>query len=402
MKDEEIFDTKSGISIEEQQEILTQINSIAEKNKQRLSQGAAQLEKPSHIKGGSAAKTAKKRSIFPVAANAAAVIVLVAGSLLLVSFNSKADIQARTGNSVYNLTEKALIEEIRRETAEKIAAKDVEITSISSRLGEVDAQLLVLLSGNQELTSEQLALRETLLLLQSSYRSDLASLQEERSLILEDARSREDQLKSVLDERTRQLASVQNYPGDSTQAASELERLTNERERTASIDAFLQAVIEYYSSDNAGFQGAGNYQNAGVIQTADAVTGNGASGREEELLLKNAQFEDTIAQMQKTIDSFSLGGSAQERRITELNDTVSALRSQNASLTQETAARDRTISSLQSENENLTTANAGLTSTNANISSQLTNVRTANLALEQRISDLENQLAAIRALLTDN
>jgi len=390
MKDEEFIDTESGISIEEQQKILTQINSIAENNKQRLSQGAAQRAQ-NEVKP--AVKSAKKRTIFPIAVNAAAVIVLVAGSLFLISFNSKADIQARTGNAVYNLTEKALIEEIRRETSEKIAEKDIEISSIFSRLGEVDAQLLILLSGNQELTSEQLALRENLMLLQSSYRNDLSLLQEERSLILEDARSREERLKSVLDERTKELASRKEYSGELLLAFNELERLTNEQERTASIDAFLQAVIDYYGASSTD-----GIQNTSAVQNSSGIADNSASGNEEELLLLNAQLEEKIVQMQKTIDSFSLGGSAQERRIAELDDAVLSLRRENASLTQEKTARDRTILSLQGENEDLTTANAGLTSTNANISSQLSNVRAVNLTLEQRVSELEGQLAAIRAL----
>ncbi|MCL2245148.1 MAG: hypothetical protein FWC03_11910, partial [Treponema sp.] len=127
MNEEIIFDAKSGISIEEQKEILARINAIAEKNKQRLSQNA-------HAHGGApdakpaVVKEAKKKPVFPVAFNAAAALVLAAGTFLLFSFNGKIDIQARSGSAVYNLTEKALIEEIRRETSEKIAAKEMEIS----------------------------------------------------------------------------------------------------------------------------------------------------------------------------------------------------------------------------------------------------------------------------------
>jgi len=436
MNNEIFLDTQSGISTEEQQEILTQINGIAEKNKQRLSQTAAQE------KGKTAVKTAKKKSIFPVAVNIAAAAVLIAGSFLLVSFNTRADLQARTGNAVLNITEKALIDEIRRETAEKISAKEREIASISSRLDEVDAQLMLLQSGNQELTSEQLTSRETLLLLQSSYRSDLTLLNAERSHILEDSRSREERLRVVLDERTKELAAQRGYSSELENAVNELERLTNEQEKIASIDAQVSGGFSLISelikngrgvqaslaisslrnfcntntlASSASFQSRKAIYNqsldlmevfAGELAGNSAVkadSGNAANNAaNQELTLANAQLEETIAAMQKTIDSFSTGGSAQERRIAELNDTVSNLRGQNASLTNDAAAKDRNIQTLQGENNTLMTANAGLTSTNAGLSSQLSEIRSANAAQEQRITDLENQRDAILELLRNN
>ena len=452
MNEEIVFDTQSGISIEEQQEILSRINGIAEKNKQRLSQKESAVRE----KGKPAVKTAKKKSVFPVAVNIAAAVVLIAGSFLLISFNERAEVQARKRNAVSNITEKALIDEIRRETAEKISAKEREIFSISSRLEEVDAQLLLLQSGNQELTAEQLTSRETLLLLQSSYRSELALLNEQRSQILEDSRSREERFRVVIDERTKELTS--GYSIELEQAVSELERLTNEQERIASIDAQVSGGLStineliknghisqassaiaglrnfYYNSTAAS---PASYQLTRAVYTqsfdlmeaiigeisvqensgAGADNGNAANNAaDRELALENARLEETIANMQRTIDSFSSGGTTQQRRITELNNTVSNLRSQNASLTQDAAAKDRNIQTLRSENENLvtanagltsanaglTSANAGLTSTNASLSSQLSEVRAANTAQEQRINDLQNQLSAIRELLRNN
>jgi hypothetical protein len=127
--EEIILDEKSGISIEEQKEILTHINGIAEKNRRRLAE-----KESGETHGKTVINPKKKGGIFPLAVNIAAAVILIGGALLLVSFNGKIDMQNRTGGAVYNLTEQALIEEIRKDTSLKLAEKDKEINSIFSRL----------------------------------------------------------------------------------------------------------------------------------------------------------------------------------------------------------------------------------------------------------------------------
>jgi hypothetical protein len=128
------FDSGSGISVEEQKEILAKINGITEKNRQILSQEASGLKKGKKL----AVKAKKSSAVFPVALNIAALLVLCGGGLFLISFNENKDVQIRSGTAVYDFTERALINEIRRDTAEKIAAKEREINLIATRLDDVE------------------------------------------------------------------------------------------------------------------------------------------------------------------------------------------------------------------------------------------------------------------------
>ena len=116
--DEIVFDSKSGISVEEQKEILSKINGIAEKNRRALSEN-------SDVKSGDKQKIKAKKNaaVFPMIVNMAAIAILAGGGYFLVSFNGKKDAQIKTGTAVYNHMERALIEEIRRDTTAKIAAR---------------------------------------------------------------------------------------------------------------------------------------------------------------------------------------------------------------------------------------------------------------------------------------
>jgi chromosome segregation ATPase len=354
-----ILDEKSGIPIEEQKEILTQINGIAENYRRQLS--TKSNSNSPETKNKTVVNSRKSGVIFPLAVNIAAVILLLGGAILLFAFNGRIDAQLKTGSAVYNLTERALIDEIRRETAERIAAKETEISMIVLRLEELDAQLLQLQS--QDMSSEQLIAQENLLILQRSYRNELTVLQEDRMRILEDSRSREAHLRTALDERTREFAIAQQRTmSELDSAINELERLTNERDRLSALDALF----------SGGF--AVLMQNAHLDQ-----------GDNSDLLLKTARLENTIAEMQKTIDAFN---DNQNRTPGELEATITSLRNTNSTLEQSAAEKDRTISSLETEKTQLTHS--------------VTALQEANTAQEQRIVDLNNQLTAIRQLLQDN
>ena len=97
-----VFDTASGISGEEQREILAGINSIAEKNRRSLAAGKTALP------------AGKKGSIFPLLVNIIAVLILAGGFFLLLLVHGKEEVRVREGTAVYNPAERALIEEIRR------------------------------------------------------------------------------------------------------------------------------------------------------------------------------------------------------------------------------------------------------------------------------------------------
>jgi uncharacterized protein YdcH (DUF465 family) len=414
-----VFDEKSGISVEEQQEIMSQINGIAEKNKKSLSENAANLQ--SGIK--KTVINAKKSGIFfPLAVNIAAIAVIAAGVVLLILHNGRVDSQVRIGSAVFNLTERTLIEEIRKDTQALIAAKEMEIASIASRLGEVDEELFLLYSSNVTLTSEQITARERLLVMQESFRGELSVLQEERSQILEASRTREARLRTQLEERTREFAAAQQRTaGELDSAVEELNRLSNEQERLAAIDAQIAGGISLVSSfiqnaryeealhlisnlrdfanNNAvaslrSFQSRREFYNQTLnlmeVMISDARRNSGTGGGAEqfELQSQNLQLQETITSMQRTIDTFNAGSAGQAGRISELETAANTLRRTISSLEQTSAEKDARITSLQNENTNL--------------SSTVTELRAANTANEQEVANLRNQLTIIRQALVDN
>ena len=244
------IDAGAGISEEEQRQILTQINGIAEKNRESLSSGTA---------GGREGFRAKKSGgLFPVLVNAAAAIVLIGGFLLLAAFQSGADVQAREGTRVFNDAERALIEEIRRETGGLLAETDREIAQLLSMLAEVEAQLQGLIAGGaaqaQAYDHEQLVARRAELSV------SLATARDERSRILGDARSREALLQAQLDARAREPADGAYRPDPELGAArAELARLAEEQTRAAQVESQVAAsfagihrqIAEYRFDDAA-------------------------------------------------------------------------------------------------------------------------------------------------------
>ena len=318
--DDAILDAKSGISIEEQKEILSAINRIAEKNRSSLSYVR---KTPLNAK--------KSGLLFPLAVNIAAVIILCGGVFAVISLNRQADEQNRTGNAVYNLTERALIEEIRKDTAEKIAVKEKEITSIAFRLEQVDAQLMEFISSNEELTAEQLASQRQLLTLQLSYREELAVLQEERADILEEARSKEARLRALLEERSKEFSAVQKQAaGELNAARTELARLFGLQEKVENLEALIAHIQTTGAQENI------------------------------ELRTRNTQMESRIADMQNNINTLNEGNSALMRRASELDETAKTLQSEKNSLSQTVASRDNAIRDLQSQNNSQTQEIANL------------------------------------------
>ena len=240
-KNEEIvFDGACGISIEEQKEILVSINAIAEKNRRSLADSAKFPAK-------------KSGTVFPAAVNITAVVILAVTVFLLIYFNSRTDAQIRTGGGVYNAVERALIEEIRRDTALEIAKKEREIAVITRRLEEVDGELSLLYSSGEDIPAEQRAAQDRLRALQILYRDDLFVLLEERAVILEDSRLKEAELRARLEKRTGALAGQYSFAGQYStneleSAIKELEMLTSEQSKITAADAQLSGGAAFVNT----------------------------------------------------------------------------------------------------------------------------------------------------------
>jgi len=389
------FDEKSGISLDEQKEILSKINGIAEKNRKLLSQ-STQVDKDK--KGNIVINAKKSGAGFPLAVNIAAVVVLLSGIFLMFFFFHKKDTSVRIGKAAYDITERTLIQEIRKDTSEKIAEKDMEITSISTRLDEVDEELAKLYSSNIQLTKEQIAAQERLLAMQTSFRDELAVLQDEKSQILESSRSREARLRAQLDERTREFAAAQQkVAGELDYATSELDKLTTEQERIAAIDAQvsggLAAVKGYIKNEqydqatrtvenlrhfcntnsfasSRAFQSRRDFYNQSIdfveAMILDARKNSGSSlGAEQfDLMANNVKQQEKINELQKTIDTLSKGGSEVTKKIGELQASVNE--------------KDTKISTLETEK---TTSTA-----------EINRLNTINKAQEQEMTRLKRQV----------
>jgi chromosome segregation ATPase len=400
-KEDVVFDEESGISVEEQQEILSKINGIAEKNRKLLSQ-------TTQVNNGKIIINAQKSgSGFPLAVNIAAAGVLLIGIVFMFFFYGKKDSQVRIGKAVYDITERTLIEEIRKDTSEKLAEKDMKITSITTRLDEVDDELSKLYSSNQTLTKEQIAAQEKLLAMQNSYRDELAVLQEERSQILEASRSREARLRAQLDERTREYAAAQQKAsGELDYANSELDRLATEQERIAAIDAQvsggLASAKDYISngqydqaasvvenlrhfcntntlSSSRVFQSRRDFYNQSIdfveamIIDAQKNSGSSLGSQQFDLQAKNVQQQEKINELQKTIDTLSKGGSEVNKKIGELQASINE--------------KDDKISALEADK---TKSAADITRLQNSITSK-----------DQDITRLRNQLSTIQQALKD-
>ena len=452
-----VFDRGARISEEEQREIMLQINGIAEKNRRSLS-GAAVPESAGAGNNG-LFKAKKSGSLFPILVNAGALALFAGGFLLLSSFQGKTDIRVREGPAVYNSAERALIEEIRKETASRIAAKEEEIVSVVSKLADVDAELQKLHSSNEELSAEQLAAEEQLTALREAYNSSLVTLQDERSLILEDARAREAGLRAQLEARIRELAAVsQENAAALSSAQSELERLSAEQETAASIEAQMAgyfvlvndhirksefaAAAETLRSmraflDTPSFQGIRSIQvrknlyvqvigsieavveeavkNQIALPSLSAAAQDDAAEALAELQEENARLEESVAALSRSVEAANSQGSGLTRRITELESATAGLRAANSdlerraasledertTLSQTLAARETAISDLRSQNAARDNTINDLRSQNAARDNTINELRSENTAQAEEVTNLSNQLTRLRQALQE-
>jgi len=435
-----VFDEKSGICEEEQKEILAQINGIAEKNRAALSQTSYELQSESK-----SIKAKKSGALFPLSVNITALIILAAGAFLLVLFNTRIDAQVRTGNTVYNLTEKALIDEIRKDMEEKITAKNKEISIIISLLEEVDTQLFLLQFDNMSL--EQLNAQESLLGLQRMYRDDLSVLQEERSKILEEYRSREAVLRAQLLERAKEITAIRQ--NEHSFAASEIEALSDEQKRIAAMEAqfaggftVIGELIQdrQYSAASLALENLRLLNNNNTIaaspsyqtrrefynQSIDSMSVlinemrrfQGTDDTGLELIETNIRLEETVAEMQKIIDALNEGSDGQARLFTEMEESNSSLRATISALETNVternrritaletsgAEKDRTIGTLQTNNTEkdrlISTMETTMAERNKVISSLETNAAERNRtisALEANVTERDRRITSLES-----
>ncbi|MDR1176549.1 MAG: hypothetical protein LBK83_13890 [Treponema sp.] len=385
-----VLDPSSGIPVEEQQEILNSINSIAAQNREALSaEGKGE--------GVHASIPAQKRGIFfPVLVNVIALILLGGGALIMVFLQGREELAFREGPLVFNSAERALIQKIRSETAAALREKDNEIALVYSRLEALDGDLrdqqrtferqmtekenqlrqemndefdterkrleeqnlseaaiaeqMRTLSEQRlarmnselgeyrtQLDAERLRARTSLQKMQEEYRVNLSDLQGERSKILEDSRAREASLRVQLEQRTKELGQLAEESNAALNTAgAELERLTAEQQKVQAIEGQLGG---YYGSIRSLIAG-GRYADAertlarmkDFINTASFRALKTFQSRKEIHLEAIASLEALVAEAAKAEGPPSALPGDAEKALADLEAKNAALESEKESL----------------------------------------------------------------------
>ncbi len=271
-REEFAFDPDSGLSREDQKEILKEIEKVATESRIEVTAEAF------------AVKAAKKGVLFPVIVNAAAVFALVAGFFAFQLFFQRSETQAAREGAAGITAAGKLIEELKKESEAQLQQKNAEINQIQGQLAQIDrerqslqstmdekvraredelrAAVAAELEGerqklrsqglsdqdiarrlseiearkNTEFTSQLEAFRRqadeerrtseaNLRALESEFNANLARANEDRQKVLVDSKKREEDLRAQLDQRTRELES------DKAKAEATLRAMASQKEK---------------------------------------------------------------------------------------------------------------------------------------------------------------------------
>ncbi|GAB6391790.1 MAG: Putative viral A-type inclusion protein [Treponematales bacterium] len=327
----------SWMTDEERREINAEIDSLAGASRKAVSEEA--LNPPAKKSGGG----------FPLAVNIAVAAALACGVLILSAFHTKDEAAVRDSGAALGITERALIQEIRKESAAEVRAKEAEIDGILAKLSAVDAEYQrlqnALESGAPQDAEQNRRNLARLRTLQDEYQNTLSGLRGERALLLEGARSREAAA------RTRPEDAGETGGGPAP-AREELRRLDGERRRLTAAEAQMEGLYEVIrdgisAGDFAGaetaLQSAAALLDAPVFKTAPSGEttrkAHAAALASLETLLKQADagaFLELRTQL-----------AARDKTITEKDATITALQEANRTLSARVEELQRNIESIR-------------------------------------------------------
>ena len=420
-----VFDTASGFSAEEQQEILDKINSIS-------------VEKGLVPPEGQVKSEARKRGImFPVLVNIAAVLLLAGGFILLWTFHSKGEQEIRLGSGALGITERKLIQEIRSDTNQKLAEKDNQISEIQSRLAAAAAEYRQLQQSMENLSDEQKNRADYLAGVQDEYQNSLSQLQNDRTAILEDARARETGLRVQAEENAKNLSSqIEQSQANLGAAMQELSRLSNEQDRAAAAEDQLGGLYSmadsYISSGDFGSAASTLASMKDFLNNPVFSGSRSMEARRQTHLAVLGTLEDAVAAQVKAGSAGqninTAGQISQEEssaliaqstaplqsRITELEQArdaqqriIDALNSQDSSRSQILAEYDNMINNQQNMLADLRTQITSLQNANSNQQqslgqrdSTISDLKDQITAQDQRIDQINTAAAALEQQIT--
>ena len=385
-----VFDTASGISLEEQKEILAGINAIAGEN--RLAPELAVTEE------------AKKKSfLFPLFVNVGALVLLISAFGILGLFHNNDEQEIRESSSVLGLTERMLIQEIRNDTERRIREKESQIGDVLLRLHAVDAEYKDLQVSVESMTAAQKQRAASLLILSEEYQRMLLDLNEEKARILEDSRQREADLWAQAEEKAKALSSgtEQDWP-ELDAAMEELKKLGTEQERANRAEREMSG---FYATLNDQIE-------SGRLDEARATISSAREFLEAPSLRGIRVFEArkqthlaAVDAMEKAIAS-STGGvliqdNTQEEIIAELTAKSTAQERLLAAYTAEGAGQNQIIAEYASALSQLESSNADQKDALNNKDSEIQTLKTEIAQREQRVSDLSSSMAVLQAQYDD-
>jgi len=397
-----VFDTSSGFSITEQQEILDKINSLSVEKSLVPQEGLFQNE-------------AKKRGLwFPLVVNGAALLCLVLGFLLLRSFQSRDDQDIREGSGLLDLTERTLIQEIRHETSRLLTEKEKEINDILALLAEAGAEYSQLQLSVNTLTENQKARSEYLFNLQDEYQDILSQLQEERARILEDSRLREIALRAQAEERARTANSsgaanssdafsvrVEQSEASLRRAMEELSRLSGEQERAAAAEAQLRGYYvlvneriktgELSEAANS-LQGMREFLNAPLFYSTRSM-----EARRLVHLAAISVMEDALNEAMALETGIPRTVLVPTENPAEIENATAPLLAKISELEQANQDQERIIAVLNSQDSSRSQLIAEYNNRISNLQGQLTSAQTQAANQQTQISSLQGQLTSSQA-----
>jgi chromosome segregation ATPase len=403
-------------SEEEQKEIIAQIEAAAQRGPIEPSRLPSKGE-------------ASKRSFFPLVVNVTAAALLCAGIFCMFFFQREGEVKIRESGAVLGITERKLIQEIRRETSRLIGEKEAAIEAMNGKIAEVDAEL-ARLDSLEALTDEQRAAMSELHRQQDEYRVSLQGLQSERAQILAEARRREEDLNARIEEQRGAFENLSAQSRAEIQAArEELTKLSGEQEKSALVEKQLGA---YFTAVGREIE-AGQYREASetlaglkeFLTTPSFRTLRSIQARRESDLAAVSALSALVA------EALSPGRQAQAAGVAEnagpnaaapagsaareSGEAETALRQQAAlaekdrALTEQAAlaaekektlaAREQSLAELQKNMAELQTRNAANLQTITERERQLESLRAQNTAYAQTIDTQQKTIAALNAEL---
>ncbi len=304
--EEIVFDTNSGISEEDQKEILAKIEQIAKQNRLTISPEILAVKAP------------KRGYFFPFLVNLSALAILAIGFLLLSAFFRQSESELRGEQGALKTAEAKLIQEIKKETEEQLKRKEQEINSIQSKLKEIDKERTELAANmnakikqreeelrkalenelaeerkrlnaqglsaaaieerlkkleqeknaqfnaqleayRRQAEAERAKMEADLAKLQNDFQRNLSTLTAERERILEESRKREASLQAQLEERTKALEQEKaRSKTELSKAEAEIKSLQDQREKLQLVE---NQIMGYFTSIR-GAIGEGNLDRA--------------------------------------------------------------------------------------------------------------------------------------------